>query len=334
MMMSVTMRAMRSRLVSLLGLLAVLAACQGPRPAAPAGRPLVVSERGGAVRVFEIDAGAGTARLVGSPRADDTSYADAMPVRLADNRIAFISDRAGRAAIWLASADLATVHPFAAVPAPGEADSDPAPLDAGRIVFARATAPDSSAAPATPRDLFVAALDGSGLRPLTHHPADDGAPCAMPDGRAIIFVSLRDGAPRLYRLDAGAPDPEATVTPLLPGPAAPGEADTAPACLADGTVLFARRTAPRPAQVFVYSAVADGPRLRQVTDATVLPSGAGEPVSLPDRTVLLTAGPFAGTDGRSRFAVYTISEGGYNLVRLTRDRAGYSDWTRRLAPER
>jgi hypothetical protein len=327
MMIPVTMRAMRPRLVPLLGLLAVLAACQGPRSAAPAGRPLVVSERGGAVRVFELDADAGTARLVGSPRADDTSYADAMPVRLADSRIAFVSDRGGRAAIWLASADRASVQPLAAAPAPGEADSDPAPLGAGRIVFARATA-------ATPRDLFVAALDGSGLKPLTHHPADDGAPCAMPDGRTVVFVSLRDGSPRLFTLDAGAPDPESTVTPLLPGPAAPGGADTAPACLADGTVLFARRTAPRPAQVFLYAAAADGPRLRQITDVTVLPSGAGEPVSLPDRTVLLTAGPFAGTDGRPRFAVYKISEGGYNLVRLTRERAGYSDWTRRLAPER
>ena len=62
--------------------------------------------------------------------------------------------------------------------------------------------------------------------------------------------------------------------------------------------------------------------------------GAGEPVALPDGSVLFTTGPIPppeGTNAPVLFAVYRIALGGFNLSRLTRDRVGYSDSTRGLA---
>jgi hypothetical protein len=311
---------------ALLPLLAALVAC-APHPGTAVPPPLVVSDRGGAIRIFELAERGTTARLVGSARADDRSYADMLPVRLPDGRIAFVSDRGGRRSIYLTSSGSVTASPLLPPTAPAGDDSDPAPLGADRIVFARvAEKPDAPAAPA--RDLWSAGVDGSGAQALTRDAADDGAPCALPDGRTIVFVSLRLGSPRLFRLDARASDPESTVAPLFEP--TPGGADAAPACLPDGAVLFARRIGARPPQIFHFAPDAGGAGARQVTDAGILPAGATEPVFMPDGTLLLTAGPGKGPDGRPRFALYRIAEGGYNLVRLTRDQAGYNDFARLL----
>jgi hypothetical protein len=338
-------RGSRPALLPLLAALSALPACAPPaRSDVPP--PLVVSDRGGALRIFELGERGATARLVGSARADDRSYADTMPVRLPDGRIAFVSDRGGHRSIYLTSSGSAAASPLLPPTAPTGDDSDPAPLGAGGIVFARATTPADAAPAGTgadaggadARDLWSVALDGSGARALTHDAADDGEPCALPDGRTIVFVSLRlGGAPRLFRLDAAAPDPEATAAPLFTetaGAAAAGDADDAPACLPDGAVLFARRSGARPPQIVHDAPGTGGAGARQVTDAGILPAGASEPVLMPDGTLLLTAGPGKGPDGRPRFALYRIAEGGYNLVRLTREQAGYNDFARLLDTSR
>ncbi|HET8946391.1 MAG TPA: hypothetical protein VFQ07_05370, partial [Candidatus Polarisedimenticolia bacterium] len=61
--------------------------------------------------------------------------------------------------------------------------------------------------------------------------------------------------------------------------------------------------------------------------------GAGEPVPAAEGAHQLTAGP-GPAKGGPRYAVYGISGGGTNLARVTRERAGYEDWTRRLRPLR
>jgi len=51
-------------------------------------------------------------------------------------------------------------------------------------------------------DLFVADLDGGGLRRLTDAPGYDAECSYSPDGRSILFVSDRDGDPDIYVCDA------------------------------------------------------------------------------------------------------------------------------------
>jgi hypothetical protein len=325
-------------------------ACGGERrEEATAGAPdafVVVSNRGGAWRLYETAGAGGGARLVGSPRADDASYADGQPARLPDGTIVFTSDRGGRAALYLCDRGREEARPvFGAAAAGGGADapagdagsgspdSDPAPCGADRIVFARIAPAESDpgAVADGARDLFLVRRDGSGLRRLTGDPADDGAPCALSDGHSIVFASARQGERRLFRLDADAPDPERTVTPLFN--AVTGTSDDAPACLADGSILFARSAPGAPSQVFQARFTDRGPAARQLSDTATLPYGAGEPVPLGDGRILMTAGP-GPANGGPRFAVYGISGGGYNLARVTRERAGYEDLTRRLRPSR
>jgi hypothetical protein len=300
---------------------------KGPGRTSPGAAVLLVSHRGGAWRVYEAEPEGG-ARLVGSPRADGPAYEDRQPARLPGGTIVFTSNRGGTDALYLADRGEATARPLFAAPegAAGVADSDPAPCGTDRIVFAR-----TQDAGGADRDLFVAGRDGRGLRRLTRDPADDGAPCALPDGRTVVFASARQGARRLFRLDSGAADPEATAAPLLPP--ADSVVDDAPACLPDGSILFARSLPGAASQIVLLRFGERGPVLRQITDAATLPYGAGEPVPGPDGTLLLTAGP-GPAKGGPRYAVYGISGGGYNLARVTRERAGYEDWTRRLGPLR
>jgi hypothetical protein len=287
---------------------------------------LVVSNRGGAWRVYEL-AAEGGARLIGSPRADDPAYEDRQPARLPDGTIVFTSNRDGTEALYLADRGAASARPLFSAPEEtrGVADSDPAPCGTDRIVFARAA---DAATVTADRDLYLSGRDGRGLRRLTRDPADDGAPCSLPDGRTIVFASARQGTRRLYRVDSAAQDPETTVAPLLP----PTDAtDDAPACLPDGSILFARSLPGAAPQIFLARFGERGPVTRQITEAATLPYGAGEPVAAAEGTLLLTAGP-GPAKGGPRYAVYGISGGGYNLARVTRERAGYEDWTRRLRP--
>jgi Tol biopolymer transport system component len=311
------------------------AGCDGARHgSSDRSAPFVlVSNRGGAWRLYEVDRDGGAARLVGSPRADGPAYEDTQPARLADGSIVFTSDRDGTPALYRCDRGSGTARPLFAADA-GTADSDPAPCGSDRIVFARApfaaAGGGGAAGVAGGRDLFLAARDGGGVRRLTTDPADDGAPCALPDGRTVVFASGRAGRRRLFRLDTAADDPESSVAPLLPA----GQAfDDAPACLPDGSILFARAPEAGRFQVFQIRFGEKGPVTRQITEAATLPYGAGEPVPLADGTILLTAGP-GPANGGPRYAVYGISGGGYNLARVTRERAGYEDLTRRLSPPR
>jgi TolB protein len=52
-------------------------------------------------------------------------------------------------------------------------------------------------------DIYLANLDGSGLRNITNHPAIDVSPSWSPDGSQIAFVSNRHGSPQIFVMDAG-----------------------------------------------------------------------------------------------------------------------------------
>ena len=51
-------------------------------------------------------------------------------------------------------------------------------------------------------DIWVQNVDGSELRQLTNDPAADAWPVWSPDGRSIMFASLRDGAWETRRIPA------------------------------------------------------------------------------------------------------------------------------------
>jgi WD40 repeat protein len=311
-------------------LLLTLVAC-GTKTRMPDRTPpiLLVSDRGGGWRIYEEIEG-GSARLAGSSDAS-APYSDTMPARLPEGGIVFVSDRDGNPEIYLSPAGGGALRLTADPTASPSMDSAPAPLGRERIVFARG---EAGAPEGAPRDLYTMRLDGSDRRRLTRDPADDAEPWGSADGRAVVFVSGRTGALRVWLIpDTDAPDPEAGAVCL----SAAGDAvfeDHGPVLLPDGSVVFSRGTAGGVSQIFVMGG--DGARagLRQITDPLTLPYGASEPCILDDRTILLTAGPVGGTAGRSgggRFAVYEIALGGFNLARVTRDRAPYNDFARRLA---
>lgn len=323
--------------------LLLLAACAGRPEAIGEGAPmLLVSDRGGALRIYE-ETGEGAARLAGSRDPGDRSWSDTMPARLPDGRIVFVSDRDGNPEIYIAAADGgASRLTFDPLDRPA-ADSGPAPLGRDRIVFART---EAGAVPGAPRDLFAMRLDGSGMTRLTRHSADDGEPSASGDGRSIVFVSGRTGTARIHLIpDAQAADPEAAAVCLsdfeLPrSSAAPGgraSEDTAPAFLPDGSIVFGRTPAGGQPHLYVMGRSGARAGLRQITDSLTLPFGAAEPVVLDDRTILFVTGPIVDRErrhGPSRFAVYRIALGGFNLTRVTREQAPYGDFTRRLAAGR
>lgn len=319
----------------------LLAGCGGRR-VAPDDALLLVSDRSGPFRIYAVDPDEGTARLVGSRRADDRSYDDSMPARLPDGRIVFVSDRDGNLELYLASADGHEVERLTKDPpdpATAVVDIHPAPLGDDRIVFARG---EPGAPREAPMDLFEMALDGTGLRRLTRHPASDYAPCGSADGGSVVFISERRGEPRLHRIaEVAAVDPEVTAVdlPEVAGlartlfHAGVGFADAAPACLADGSIIFARAPSGGTSQLYRMVATGEHHGLHQITNERILPFGAGEPVLLSDGTILLVAGPVItgeGDEEKARYSVYRIAAGGFNLERISRQGAVYNDFSRRL----
>ena len=336
--MSVTLSSAISRIRPVC--LLVLSACAGPARAPSAQPILLVSDRGGALRIYE-EIEAGVVRPVGA-RDGGGAHADTMPARLPDGGIAFVSDRDGNPEIYLATAGGSVRRLTTDPPASPSDDSAPAPLGDGRIVFART---DPGAPRGAPRDLYTLRLDGGDLRRLTRHPGDDSEPWGSADGRSVVFVSDRAGDSRIYVIpDADAADAEAGALCLSgPGPSgsAPpagtgGTADHGPVFLADGSIVFSRRPAGGVPQLYVMGRAGAGAGLRQVTDALTLPFGAAEPVVPGDGTILFVTGPTGdgGMRGAAgRYIVYRIALGGFNLTRLTSRRAPYSDFTRRLSED-
>ncbi len=70
-----------------------------------------------------------------------------------------------------------------------------------------AWSPDSSALVfETEGDIYIVNRDGTGLRQLTDHPADDSAPDWSPDGSRIAFFSNRDGNSEIYVMNTDGSD--------------------------------------------------------------------------------------------------------------------------------
>ena len=104
------------------------------------------------------------------------------------------------------------------------------------------------------RDLWLVAVDGTGLRRLTRTPTDESWPTFSPDGRSVAFSGDRDGAREVYRIPVGG-GPTTRLTDEPDGDA--GEPDWNPR---DGRIAYTLDVA--------------GERRLRVLDGT----GAGVPV--------------------------------------------------------
>jgi TolB protein len=51
-------------------------------------------------------------------------------------------------------------------------------------------------------EIYVMNVDGSGVRRLTNHPAEDSTPTWSPNGAQIAFTSKRAGTPQIYLMSA------------------------------------------------------------------------------------------------------------------------------------
>jgi Tol biopolymer transport system component len=110
-------------------------------------------------------------------------------------RIVFESNRAGDHAIWLANADGS--NPTRLTRGPGRRQGTPGWSPDGSSIVFDAQAEDGKA------DIWRIGVDGSGLRQLTHDPADDFVPTWSRDGRFVYFVSNRTGRFEVWRMASG-----------------------------------------------------------------------------------------------------------------------------------
>jgi TolB protein len=172
-------------------------------------------------------------------------------------------------------------------------------------------------------EIFSADADGANIRRLTDNDAYDAEGAISPDGRRIVFTSLRDGDLDLYLMDAdGGNVRRLTDTPGYDGgaffswdgrfivfrasrPEAGAELDEYRALLRQNLV--------RPKQLDIYLMKADGTDLKRVTRLT----GANfAPFMHPNGRQIIFASNHHDASGRT-FALYLVNLDGSGLERVT-----------------
>ncbi len=172
-------------------------------------------------------------------------------------------------------------------------------------------------------DIYTAAADGTGIRPLTQSPGYDAEATVGPDGR-IVFTSVRDGDMEIYSMAGDGTDVRRLTN--MPGP--DGGAFYSP----DGTqIVFRGRHPPtgspelteyltllreglwRPTSTELYVMNADGSNIRQLTS-----NGAANfaPFWTPDGKRLIFSSNLHNVKGRD-FELFLIDVDGRNLERVT-----------------
>ncbi len=175
-------------------------------------------------------------------------------------------------------------------------------------------------------DIFAIGLGGQGLQRLTATPGYDAEATVSPDGRTVIFTSMRDGDLDLYTMkldgthvqrltteigyDGGAffsPDSQRIVY-RASHPANQGELDAYKALLAQNLV--------EPGRLELFVMNADGSGRRQVTS-----NGASNfaPSFHPDGTRIIFASSLhdKGKEGRPTFHLYLVNDDGTGMEQVT-----------------
>jgi Tol biopolymer transport system component len=175
-------------------------------------------------------------------------------------------------------------------------------------------------------DIFMADLDGNIVKQLTNSPRYDAEATLSPDGKKMIFTSLRDGDLDLYIMELKS----GKITRITNTPGYDGGAWFSP----DGKKIIWRASRPKteaelkeyrelldqnlvaPTNMEVFIANADGTNQRQVTN---LGQANWAPVYLPDSKRILFASNHEYPRGFP-FNLYTINEDGSNLTKISRDK--------------
>lgn len=172
-------------------------------------------------------------------------------------------------------------------------------------------------------EIFCADVDGGNVKRLTDHEGYDAEGAISPDGRRIVFTSLREGDLDLYDMDAGGSD----VRRLTDRPGYDGgpffswdgrfvvfraaRPDTAAELQEYRTLLRQSLVRPRHLEIFVMKA--DGTGLNQVTR-----NGAANfaPFMHPNSQQIIFASNLHDPQRRS-FALYLVNVDGSGLERVT-----------------
>jgi TolB protein len=189
------------------------------------------------------------------------------------------------------------------------------------------TPPDRSAGYVWPiyssYEIFAADLDGGRLVRLTNHEGYDAEGAVSPDGRRIVFTSLREGDLDLYLMDADG----SNVRRLTAEPGYDGGAFFS----WDGRFIVFRASRPdsrsevdeyrsllgqsvvRPRRLELYVMRSDGSRLSQVTQ-----NGAANfaPFMHPNSQQIIFSSNLHDPSGRT-FALYLVNVDGSGLERVT-----------------
>jgi Tol biopolymer transport system component len=172
-------------------------------------------------------------------------------------------------------------------------------------------------------EIFTALSDGSDVRQITHHPGYDAEATISPDGRTIVFTSLRDGDIDLYTMKPDGTDLRRITHEL--------GYDGGAFFSRDGKRIVWRASRPRteeevaayaellhesqirPMELELFVADADGTHARQVTT-----NGASNfaPYFFPDGRRIIYASNVAAPGSRN-FDLWIVKEDGTGLEQVT-----------------
>lgn len=154
-------------------------------------------------------------------------------------------------------------------------------------------------------DIFSVRADGSDLRRMTEHPADDRAPAYSPDGNHLLFQSRRDGNWEIYSLDLTTGD-VARLTHHM-------AYDGMPAWSPDGTRIAFESMRAGDLDIFVMAANGEFPR-NLTADS---PAGDMEPAWTPDGSRIAFV-----TWREQDKDIYSMSPEGTDLAQVTESPTG------------
>jgi Tol biopolymer transport system component len=172
-------------------------------------------------------------------------------------------------------------------------------------------------------DIFLSDLNGKITRRLTDTPGYDAEATVSPDGKTIVFTSVRDGDLDLYLMDLKTGKTKRVTNQLGYDGGAWFSPDgkkliwraSRPANAADSAeyIDLLKQNLVAPIQMEVWIANADGSHARQVTH---FGQANWAPAYMPDSKTIIFASNQASKRGFP-FNLYTVNEDGSNLERIS-----------------